>query len=85
MRLEEIKAWANQKIATGAEPPWAWYQYMKLIETVEAILAGMAATTTVGSPQSESLAGRHLQLVGADDQPDSAPLHHVGLPVQLPM
>ena len=30
--LESIRAWAKAKIADGTEPPWAWYQYMKLIE-----------------------------------------------------
>ena len=30
--LEKVRAWANDKIATGTEPPWAWSQYMKLRE-----------------------------------------------------
>ena len=34
--LERVLDWANDKLATGAEPPWAWYQYMKLRETLEA-------------------------------------------------
>jgi hypothetical protein len=37
-KLEEVRAWAKDKIASGDEPPWAWYQYMKLIETIDAIL-----------------------------------------------
>ena len=43
--LERIREWADAKIAAGQEPPWAWYQYMKLRETLDAILAGMAAVT----------------------------------------
>ena len=41
--LERVREWALQKLATGEEPPWAWYQYMKLREALEAILAGMDA------------------------------------------
>jgi len=38
--LQRMLDWANQKIEAGEEPPWAWYQYMKLRETLEAILEG---------------------------------------------
>ena len=84
--LTTVLAWARAKIEAGHEPPWAWYQYMKLAETIEAILAGMDATVTMGSsPQSDQRQERHLRLVGETDQQDSAQPHHVGLPVQLPM
>ena len=83
--LESIRAWAKAKIADGTEPPWAWYQYMKLIETIDAILAGMAATTTENSQQSDERPGKHLRLVGQNDPQDGAPPHPVGIPVQLPM
>ena len=41
--LRRIRHWADQKIASGQEPPWAWYQYMKLVETLDAIIGGMSA------------------------------------------
>jgi hypothetical protein len=46
-----LRSWAEKRVATGNEPPWAWYQYMKLIETLTAIQAGRAAVTpaTAGS------------------------------------
>jgi hypothetical protein len=46
-----LRAWAEKRVATGNEPPWAWYQYMKLIETLTAIQTGRAAVTpsTAGS------------------------------------
>lgn len=49
--LAVLRNWAEKRVASGAEPPWAWYQYMKLIETVAAIQSGRAAVTpaTVGS------------------------------------
>ena len=45
-----LRAWAQEELATGEEPPWAWYQYMKLRETLDAILGGMEAVM----PQTES-------------------------------
>lgn len=83
--LERIREWAQAKIAAGEEPPWAWYQYMKLRETLDAILAGMDATTTTeSSQQSEQHPERHLRLVEDTDPQDTAPHRPVGLPTQLP-
>ena len=39
--LMRIRYWADQKLEAGEEPPWAWYQYMKLREALDAIIAGM--------------------------------------------
>jgi hypothetical protein len=84
--LEKISRWAQSKIDAGAEPPWAWYQYMKLVETCDAILMGMAATATKGSsPRSEPQSGVRLRLVDATCQQDSSQLHHAELSVQMPM
>jgi hypothetical protein len=83
--LETIRNWANEKIAAGQEPPWAWYQYMKLVETCDAILTATAATTPLGSPESEQHSGAHLRLVDDSDRLDSARHHQSGLPIQLPM
>jgi len=51
--LRRLNLWANQKIQRGEEPPWAWYQYMKLRETIDGILKGMAATSRVNSQGSD--------------------------------
>lgn len=83
--IERMREWAQDKIAKGEEPPWAWYQYMKLRETLDAILAGMGAATPLGSPESAQHPGKHLRLVGSSDPPKSAPRHLAGLPVQMPM
>ena len=52
--LVEVRDWANNKIETGREPPWAWYQYMKLVEAVESIRHGRGRARPVGanSPQA---------------------------------
>jgi hypothetical protein len=82
--LEKMRAWAHQKIATGAEPPWSWYQYMKLRETLDAILTAMAVTTE-DSRQPAEHPGRRLQLVGQERPPETAQLPPISQPVQLPM
>jgi hypothetical protein len=85
-QLEQVRSWAQGKLQGGEEPPWAWYQYMKLVETVDAILAGMAATTSMESlRQSEPHPGEHLRLVDSTYPQDTSQHHHVGLPIQMPV
>ena len=43
--LALCRDWAEDRVASGSEPPWAWYQYMKLIETVAAIQTSRAAVS----------------------------------------
>jgi hypothetical protein len=84
--LERIREWADAKIQGGSEPPWAWYQYMKLIETIDAILAGAATTVTLAdSQQAGEQEETHLQLVDGTYPQDSVPRRPVGLPILLPM
>ena len=69
--LELCRHWAEGRVATGSEPPWAWYQYMKLIETVEAIQTSRAAVSPAGrtrgarqrpaAPKTEGVADIGLQ------------------------
>ena len=83
--LEKVRSWADAKLSTGEEPPWAWDQYMKLRETLDAILAGMAQTTPLGSPQSEQHPESPLRLVACTDSKDTARYRSDELPVRLPM
>lgn len=87
--LEKVRAWADDKIAKGAEPPWAWYQYMKLRETLDAVLAGMEATAPItvpvdSQPEAQHRGSGHLRLVDTCP-PDSAQRRPADEPVQLPM
>ena len=43
--LALCRGWAEGRVASGDEPPWAWYQYMNRIETVAAIQTSRAAVT----------------------------------------
>ena len=85
--LQRVLDWANEKLATGEEPPWAWYQYMKLRETLEAIMSGMDAVTPQkgSSLQSASQPERRLRLVESKYPQDSVRPHPNGKPVPLPM
>ncbi len=71
-QLEEVRDWAKAKIASGGEPPWAWFQYMKLIEIVDTILGSKASATTMeNSRQSGPNSAAHLHLVGSTSLQDS--------------
>jgi hypothetical protein len=89
--LQKVRDWAHSKLATGDEPPWAWYQYMKLQETLDAIIGGMSSWVTPEESTKESLRqeeqrqGKHLRLVADKRSQDTAPPHPVDEPVQLPM
>lgn len=85
--LRKVREWADQKLATGEEPPWAWYQYMKLRETLDAILAGETATTppTESLPESAERPGSGPRLVVSNGQRDTARSRSEAQPVQLPM
>jgi hypothetical protein len=85
-KLKEVRDWAKAKIASGAEPPWAWYQYMKLIETVGAILGGQESVNPTGNlRQSEGHSGKRLRLVDSANRQDNAPRRPTEMPVRLPM
>ena len=85
--LQRVLDWADGKLATGAEPPWAWYQYAKLREAVEEVIACLEAAT----PQVDSLprAGTHrdggLRLVVCNDLRDTAQRQASAAVIQLPM
>jgi hypothetical protein len=85
VELRKVREWADNKLATGDEPPWAWYQYMKLRETLDAILDGMAATTTESSPQLETHSESGLRLVASTSPQDIARRRQRGTPTQTPM
>lgn len=83
--LERVKEWAQRKAQGGGEPPWAWYQLMKVVEAVNAIQSGMAATTTESSLQLEERSGKLIQLKVAKCPPDSAQHCPEAEKIPLPM
>jgi hypothetical protein len=89
--LERVRDWTQEQLTTGDQPPWAWFQYMKLRETLDAILAGMDATvpldelTKERSQRSAPRPGTHLRLVADTDSRDTAPPRSSELAARLPM
>ena len=85
-QLEQVREWADGKLAAGEEPPWAWFQYMKLREVLDQILDGMDTTTQQmeNSPQSEQTPGSGLRLVASNAPKDNAQSHRSSVPVRLP-
>ena len=83
-QLRDVRQWAQAKIDSGQEPPWSWFQYMKLIETIDTIL-GANAVTTGNSQQLAQHQGTRLQLVDSKYQQDNALPQTSDVPVKLPM
>ena len=85
--LQRVKEWAESKIATGDEPPWSWYQHMKLIESLDAIIKGMRVVTphAEGLPQLEEQPGNGRLRVVSDDRQETFQRHQDQRPVRLPM
>lgn len=83
--LARVQSWAEEKIAQGSEPPWAWYQYMKLIEAINAIAGGRTVTQpTEASQRPEPRQGGPLRLVGSANPQDSAQCYSAD-PSSLPL
>lgn len=83
--LERIRDLAVERLSTGSEPPWVWYQLMKLREASESLIDGMEATQpTVGSQEPGSRRGAGLRLVDSGDRQEIAPPHPDNLSVRLP-
>ena len=83
--LERIREMAIEKLTTGNEPPWVWYQLMKLREASEALMAGMDATQpTAGLREPDSRQAAGLRPAGITWSQDNAQRHPDMVPVQLP-
>ncbi len=83
--LRRVKEWAQEKAKSGSEPPWAWYQLMKLVEAISAIQQGMESTTTANSPREVERRGKLIQLAAAKCSQDNAPRCPDEERVPLPM
>ena len=68
--LHRLREWADGQIAAGQDATWIWYQYMKLREALDGVIASMecAHLQSDGAIQfAES--GPHL--VVSNDRPDA--------------
>ena len=37
-QMRALKEWAVERMTTGAQTPWAWFQFMKLLEVIDTFL-----------------------------------------------
>lgn len=85
-KLQEVLSWAKSKAHGGSEPPWAWFQYMKLIETLESVIKGIGSTRpTENLLSSGTCQGSGLRLVDANFRQDISQHHQDAVEPQLPM
>ena len=90
--LMKARDWAKGKLRGKSEPPWAWYQYMKLVEVTEEILASQkvvkvgAVAKKVDLQKEEQHPEIPIPNKAEVDLQDSALSSDVvPLPVRLPM
>ncbi len=84
--LEGVLAWAKEKAHDESNPPWAWFQYMKLIEATETVLQSLGSTITTGSlQQSVQRQGNVYQLKASTSPQDNAQSHQPEERPLLPM
>jgi hypothetical protein len=50
--LIKVRDWANGQLSTEGEQPWSTFLLVRLTETIDALLAGRAATRAHGSSQA---------------------------------
>jgi hypothetical protein len=63
--------WAEGETSSGEECFWARFDYLKLRETLEAIVSAMEATAKEDQPPGESEPDSTLRLVVSNDRPAS--------------
>jgi|KBSMisStaDraftv2_1062788.scaffolds.fasta_scaffold559509_1 hypothetical protein len=62
-----VRDWARGKIDAGKEPPWAWYQYMKLVDAVDSIRRGRASVKRLAAGSRGSVRGSSPEQSGNRD------------------
>jgi hypothetical protein len=63
--------WPPGERSPGDEWYWARFDYLKLRETLEAVVSAMEATAKEDAPASEPEPGSTLRLVVSNDRPES--------------
>ena len=72
--LVKVRAWANDQLAHGKDQPWSSFLLTRLSETIDALLAGMAATRTLDAQNGHgSVLGLRLVASNAPRSAGNAP------------
>ena len=76
--LMAVDEWAAQRIGSGNEAPWDWYQLMKLREALAALIAteeSRARQQREGLPEQAAPSGLRPRLAVDNDRQESVPHH----------
>jgi hypothetical protein len=72
--LATVLEWAKEKAQEGNQPPWAFYEYMKLTDALQSIIKGIESSSpTVNLPLSVERQGNVLRLSGTISRQDTPP------------
>lgn len=83
--LQRVSEWARERLASGMEPPTAYYRLMQLVEAADCLRAGGCVTPpTDDSPQSGQPAENDRPQAASVVQLDSVRPHRAGQPVLPP-
>ena len=66
-QFDGMLIWAREERSSRHELHWAWFQYLKLEETLGSIFSGMAASMPLGALQSDLGQEWHHRLVAHPD------------------
>jgi hypothetical protein len=83
--LQRVREWADTQLAAGNDPMWVWYQYMKLREALDGIIAGMECEALQSQPilpVNQPETGPHL--VVSNDRRETAQRPKLGAVEALP-
>lgn len=58
--LARVREWAKDQLAYGGDQPWSSFLLTRLGETIDALLAGMAATRAVDAQRASVEPGLRL-------------------------
>lgn len=86
-KLSEVRSEVAERLASGEEPPWAWFNLMKLQEALDQVLEGLKAVSpqTGSLQQSDSRQETLLQLVDSKYLQDTSQRRSDSEHPQLPM
>jgi hypothetical protein len=73
--LQKVRNWADDKVGTGEEPSWLWYQHMKLRECLDAIIGGMEGTAVEWANRASEPVAKPINDVIQWDDDGSAQWH----------
>ena len=72
-QFDGMLIWAREERSSRQELHWAWFQYLKLEETLGSIFSGLAASMPLGALQSDLGQESQLRLAGHETQRPEKP------------